>query len=105
MMYKDVLEKLNYDRKVDRNFIERLEKNGFEIEYGKYEYWDSQEYIQVGKERVWLVTTYFAEHGNGAYVGYAYRNDVVENIKEAIQRQERILKKEESLIDEILPIK
>ena len=30
-MYKDVLQTLNNDRKVDKNFIERLEKNGFEI--------------------------------------------------------------------------
>ena len=37
-MYKDVLQTLNNDRKVDKNFIERLEKNGFEIELGKYDY-------------------------------------------------------------------
>lgn len=29
-MYKDVLQKLNNDRKVDKNFIERLIKNGWE---------------------------------------------------------------------------
>ena len=30
-MYKDVLQKLSNDRKVDKSFIERLIKNGFEI--------------------------------------------------------------------------
>lgn len=104
-MYKDVLQKLNNDRKVDKSFIERLIKNGFEIEYGKYNYWDNQEYIQIGRERVWLVGTYSVEFGSGCYVDYRYRNDVVEDIKDAIDRQNKLLKKEENLIDEILPIR
>lgn len=104
MMYKDVLTRLNYDRKVNKNFIERLEKNGFEIEYGKYNYWDSQEYIQIGRERIWLVDTYLVEHGSGCYVDYRYRNDVAEDIKYAIKKQEELLKKETELIDEVLPI-
>lgn len=103
-MYKDVLQKLNNDRKVDENFIKRLEKNGFNIEYGKYNYWDSQEYVQIGKERVWLVDTYLAEHGSGCYVGYRYRNDVAEDIKDAIKEQKKILEKEQQLVNEVLPV-
>ena len=104
-MYKDVLQTLNNDRKVDKNFIERLEKNGFEIELGKYDYWDNQEYIQIGRKRVWLVSTYPVEFGSGMYVDYRYRNEVVEDIKYTIEKQKELLNEENSLIDEVLPIK
>ena len=39
-MYKDVLEKLKKDRRIDKKFIQRLEKNGFKINYDKFNYWD-----------------------------------------------------------------
>ena len=104
-MYKDVLQTLNNDRKVDRNFIKRLEKNGFEIELGKYDYWDNQEYIQIGTGRVWLVRTYPVEFGSGMYIDYRYRNEVVEDIKYTIEKQKELLNEENSLIDEMLPIK
>lgn len=103
-MYKEVLEKINRDRKVDDKFMERLEKNGFEINYGKFSYWDSQEYITIGTRDIWLVETYSTDN-NGTGCGYRYRNDVVEEIKKVLEIEQEKLKKEEELINSILPIK
>lgn len=103
-MYKDVLEKINKDRKVDNEFMERLEKNGFEINYGKFSYWDSQEYITIGTRDIWLVETYNTNDG-GMGCCYRFRNDVVEEIKKVLEIEQEKLKKEQELIDSILPIK
>lgn len=103
-MYKDVLETLNNNRKVDKSFIERLEKNGFEVYYGKFNYWNGQEYIQIGKRRIWLVDTYPVDTG-GISCGYKYRNKLVKEIKEAIEEEKIALKEETELINEVLPIR
>lgn len=103
-MYKDVLHELNTDRYVNSSFIERLEKNGFTIYYGKFDYWEGQEYIEVGKRKIWLVDTYYVSNG-GMSCGYRYRNEVVQEIKEAIEKEKRELEKEKELIDEVLPVK
>lgn len=102
-MYKDVLEKLNRDRKVDKGFMERLEKNGFEINYGKFEYWDGQEYIQIGTQKVWLVEIYYRNNSCG--VCFRYRNDLVTEIKEVLETEKNKLEREIELVDKILPIK
>lgn len=99
-MYKDVLQRLNSDRRVDSKFIERLEKNDFEICYGKYCYWESQPYIMIGKKVVWLVETY--DVGNSTGIRYRYRNDVAKEIKYTLNEQKEILDKENELIDSIL---
>lgn len=101
-MYKDVLEKLNYDRRVDDGFIKRLERNGFEICYGKYDYWDAQPYIEVGKRVIWLVESYIIRGAVGCR--YRYRNEVCGEIKDTISRQIEILEKDVKLINEVLPI-
>lgn len=101
-MYKDVLQKLNNDRKVDDSFIERLEKNGFEIQYGKYSYWDSQEYVNIGLEKVWLVEEYYINNSSG--LRYRNRNEVVADIKRTIEIQKECLEEEEKAINEILPV-
>ena len=102
-MYKDVLEKLNKDRRVNDKFIQRLENNGFEVKYGKYSYWNGCEYIQIGTQKIWLVEE--LTENNSSYVEYRYRNDVVEEIKDAIEEQKTELAKEEKLLDEVLPIR
>ncbi|MGL5765427.1 MAG: hypothetical protein ACRCX8_07285 [Sarcina sp.] len=102
-MYKDILQKLNNDRVVDSKFIERLEKNGFQIFYGEFSYWQGQQYVEVGKEKIWLVETYNApNYGTG--LCNRYRNEVVEEIKLALNSEELRLENELKLINEILPI-
>lgn len=102
-MYKDVLHELNYDRRVDSSFISRLENNGFDIEYGHFEYWNSQPYLEIGLSTVWLVETYSVPN-SGTGVRYRTRNDVAYEIKETIAREQRRLAKEHDLIKEVLPI-
>lgn len=94
-MYKDILAELNKDRIVNDSFISRLEKNGFEIEYGKYSYWDNQEYVQIGKRKVWLVEDY--NYNNSCGIRYRYRNDFVKEVLNAIKEEKEILKKEKEL--------
>lgn len=58
-MYKDVLNLLKRDRRVDEGFIKRLEKNGFNVYYDKFDYWDGQPYVEIGEEKIWLVEIYY----------------------------------------------
>ena len=102
-MYKDVLATLKRDRKVNGAFIERLEKNGFEVKYGKFEYWEGQEYIEIGTQRVWLVETYYS--GNSMGVTFRYRNELVEEIKEVIAEEQAKLEQEQKIVNKVLPIK
>lgn len=89
MTMRENLEFLKKDRKVNDAFLRKLESVGFEIEYGKFIYWSGQEYITVGRQKIWLVKE---EHsGNNNYdCVWRYQNDVVRNIQEAIE-EERVL--------------
>ena len=60
----ETLEFLKKDRKVNQTFLRKLEKVGLEINYGTYLYWDHQEYVQIGREKIWLVETEYTNHGN-----------------------------------------
>ena len=102
-MYKDVLATLKRDRKVNGAFIERLEKNGFEVKYGKFEYWDGQEYIEVGTQKIWLVEMYYSNGSIG--VTFRHRNELVQEIKEVLEEEQAKLEQEKKLTDKVLPIK
>ena len=84
-MYKDVLEKLKKDRRIDKKFIKRLEKKGFKIDYDKFNYWDGCEYIQIENQKIWLVEMLYKNRS--ACVEYRWRNDVIEEIKHVIEYQ------------------
>lgn len=81
----ETIEYLNKDRKINSTFIKKLEKVGLEIQYGKYSYWDGQEYIQIGRKRIWLVEEYY--FGNSTGIRYRYQNDVIEEIYETIEEE------------------
>ena len=102
-MYKDILNTLKKDRKVNESFLNRLERNGFEICYGKYDFWDNQEYVVVGKQKIWLVCRYYSN--NGVSVVFRYRNEVVEEIKEALEEEKAKLEQEQKLVEKVLPKK
>ena len=82
---KDKIEFLKRDRKVSDAFIGKLEGVGLEVEYGKYSYWSQQPYLQVGREKVWLVTTKYED--NSSYLIYRYQNSVIADIYEVIKEQ------------------
>lgn len=82
---------LKKDRRVNETFMDKLKEVGFAIEYGTYSYWNYQEYIQVGRERIFLVETCIMD--NCTRLEYRYQNEVIEEIKEELERQRVIAKK------------
>ena len=103
-MYKDVLELLKRDRRVDEGFIKRLEKNGFNVYYDKFDYWDGQPYVEIGEEKVWLVEIQYTPT-RSCGVCYRKRNSVCLEIKETIEQEKKRVIKEEEIINEVLPKK
>lgn len=92
------IEYLKKDRKVNKTFIAKLEKVGFEIEYGKYSYWDSQEYVRIGRQKVWLVCE--KREGNSSYVTYRYQNNVISDIYEALEEEKAKAEKADAQVEE-----
>ena len=95
---KQTIEYLNKDRKVNKTFIEKLEKVGLEINYGTYSYWNNQEYVQIGRKKVWLVCSKC--EGNTSYITYRYQNNVISDIYEAIEEEAKKAKKADAQIEE-----
>lgn len=94
---KNTIEFLKKDRKVNAAFIKRLEKVGLEVFYGTYSYWDSQEYVQIGREKVWLVETTY--HGNSMGINFRYQNEVVKEILNTIKTQKEELERADALVE------
>lgn len=80
---KKTIEYLNKDRKVNKTFMEKLEKVGLEIRFGTYSYWTDQEYVQIGRKKVWLVCE--GREGNSQYIQWRYQNNVIADIYETIR--------------------
>lgn len=97
---KETIEFLKRDRKVNRTFMEKLEKVGLEINYGTYSYWDNQEYVQIGRERVWLVEVRYSNNGNTSSIVYRYQNDVIREIIKTINQQKKLLEEDDKLVND-----
>jgi len=96
---KETLEFLKKDRKVNQTFMDKLEKIGLEIQYGTYSYWENQEYVQIGKEKVWLVETEYSNHGNNFDVVWRYQNDVIKEILQTINEQKKLAEDADEIVD------
>lgn len=96
---KETLEFLKRDRKVNQTFMDKLEKVGLKIYYGTYSYWDNQEYVQIGRERVWLVTTEYSNHGNDCDVVWRYQNNVIKEIMQVISEQKKVAEEADELVN------
>lgn len=96
---KETLEFLKKDRKVNQTFMDKLEKIGLEIQYGTYSYWGNQEYVQIGKEKVWLVETEYSNHGNNFDVVWRYQNDVIKEILQTINEQKKLAEDADEIVD------
>jgi uncharacterized coiled-coil protein SlyX len=97
-MNKELIGYLKKDRKVNKTFIEKLEKVGFEVEYGKYGYWDNQDYVRIGRQKVWLVCE--KRDGNSSYVDYRYQNNVISDIYEALAEEKQKAEKADQQVEE-----
>jgi len=96
---KETLEFLKRDRKVNQTFMDKLVKVGLEVSYGTYSYWDNQEYVQIGRERVWLVETEYTNHGNSFGVVWRYQNDVIKEIIQTINQQKKLAEEADGLVN------
>jgi len=96
---KETLEFLKRDRKVNQTFMNKLLKIGLEIKYGTYSYWNNQEYVQIGRERVWLVETEYTNNGNSFDVAWRYQNDVIKEIMQIINRQKKAAEAADELVN------
>lgn len=96
---KETLEFLKKDRKVNQTFMDKLEKIGLEIQYGTYSYWENQEYVQIGKEKVWLVETEYSNHGNNFDVVWRYQNDVIKEILQTVNEQKKLAEEADDMVD------
>lgn len=96
---KETLEFLNRDRKVNQTFIDKLVKVGLEVSYGTYSYWNNQEYVQIGREKVWLVETEYINYGNSFGVVWRYQNDVIKEIIQTINEQKKSAKEADELVN------
>lgn len=97
---RETIELLKKDRRVNQTFIRKLEKVGLKINYGTYSYWDNQEYVQIGRERVWLVEMNYFDDSNTSGVVYRYQNDVIKEIINTINRQKKLLEKDDKLVND-----
>lgn len=97
---KETLEFLKRDREVNRTFIEKLKNVGLEINYGTYSYWDNQEYVQIGRERVWLVEIRYSNNGNTSSIVYRNQNDVIKEIIKTVNQQKKLLEEDDKLVND-----
>lgn len=66
-----------------KHLIENLEKEGYEVDYGKYEYWDNIPYVEHEDGSVtWIAQTYNKLQSTGVKTDLPY-----EKVKEAIDRK------------------
>lgn len=96
---KKTLEFLKRDRKVNQTFIGKLSRVGLEVYYGTYSYWDNQEYVQIGREKVWLVETEYTNHDNSFGVVWRYQNDVIKEIIQTINEQKKYAEEADELVN------
>ncbi len=96
---KETLEFLKKDRRVNQTFMDKLEKVELEINYGTYSYWDNQEYVQIGRERVFLVETKYTNNGNSFGVVWRYQNDVIKEIIQTINEQKKFAEEADELVN------
>lgn len=97
---KETLEFLKRDREVNQTFIKKLKNVGLEINYGTYSYWDNQEYVQIGREKVWLVEIRYSNNGNTSSIVYRHQNDVIREIIKTINQQKKLLEEDDKLVND-----
>lgn len=97
---KETLDFLKRDRRVNQTFMDKLEKVGLEIKYGTLSYWDDQEYVQIGRERIWLVELSNRNNGKSLNCIWRYQNDVVKEIIQTIEEQKKIAEDADGLVND-----
>lgn len=94
---RETLEYLKKDRRVNDTFIKRLKSVGLEVSYGTYSYWSSQEYLQIGRERVWLVEERYCRDSLSCV--YRYQNEVIKDIYSVIREQKEVAEESDRIVE------
>ena len=94
---KNTIQYLKKDRHVNKTFLLKLEAVGLEVEYGKYSYWDNQEYVQIGRKKIWLVCEKWQNNSGSVY--YRYQNNVIHDIVETIENEKAKAEKADARVD------
>lgn len=76
---EETLRFLKRDRRVNDTFMKKLESVGLEVNYADFSYWRHQPYVEVGRDRVWLVEVEFVNNGNTSMCVWRYQNNVVDD--------------------------
>lgn len=95
---KNAIEFLKKDRRVNDTFKKRLEQVGLEIEYGEFSYWHHQPYIQIGRNKVFLVKIY-TEYGRSGLES-KFQNEVISEIYETIKTEKEIAENADKVVEE-----
>lgn len=88
------------NRRINSDFKEKLEDAGLEVHYGKYDYWDCQEYVLIGAKRVWLVETYNTDN-NGYGVCFRMKRDFLKELEDTINSEYTEIIEDERLEDKV----
>lgn len=73
-------------------FRKKLEEVGLIVYYGNFSYWEHQPYVEVGERKVFLVKEVYVDNSHFT-AAYRSQNDVIAEIKEALQEEVRKQKK------------
>lgn len=97
---KETLEFLKRDRRINDTFIKKLESVGLKVYYGPYLYWEGQEYVEIGRRKVWLVEDECSNYVNSFSCVYRYQNEVIEEIYRVINQQKKLAEESDRIVDE-----
>lgn len=90
---REDIEFLKRDRSAGTDtFRKKLEEVGLTVYYGDFSYWEHQPYVEVGERKVFLVKEVYVDNSHFT-AAYRSQNDVVAEIKEALQEEVRKQKK------------
>lgn len=84
---REDIEFLKRDRSAGtETFRKRLEEVGLTVYYGNFSYWEHQPYVEIGERRIHLVKEVYTD-GSHFTAAYRTQNDVIAEIKEALQEE------------------
>ena len=98
MTMRESIEFLKKDRRVNDDFMERLEEIGINIEYARYSYWNHQPYIPIGTDVIWLVEEKCVI--NSTSLINRMQNDVIRELKEKLEKEVDIEKNADKEVEE-----
>ena len=96
---REDIEFLKRDRSAGTDtFRRKLEEVGLTVYYGDFSYWEHQPYVEVGERRVYLVKEIYID-GSHFRAAYRSQNDVIAEIKEALEKEVLKQKKADENVD------